>query len=146
MGATGATAFANELEMEPAVGVEPTTLGLRYRCSTTELSRRQKGESTSRAKDICRACAVRAECLEFALEDVELYGVGGGLSPEERETASAGHASVADIIAADDAAFYARTEARQEREREQNRKYAAASRARVAALAVQSPQPEEAVA
>jgi hypothetical protein len=32
--------------MEPAVGVEPTTLGLRYRCSTTELSRRQKGQST----------------------------------------------------------------------------------------------------
>jgi hypothetical protein len=32
--------------MEPAVGVEPTTLGLRYRCSTTELSRPQKGQST----------------------------------------------------------------------------------------------------
>ena len=34
------------LAMEPAVGVEPTTLGLRYRCSTTELSRRQNGQST----------------------------------------------------------------------------------------------------
>jgi transcription elongation factor GreB len=34
------------MEMEPAVGIEPTTLGLRYRCSTTELSRPKKGEST----------------------------------------------------------------------------------------------------
>src|SRR5271157_469022 len=40
--------LSNQLEMEPAVGVEPTTLGLRYRCSTTELSRRKEGESTSR--------------------------------------------------------------------------------------------------
>ena len=31
--------FPTELGMEPAVGVEPTTLGLQNRCSTTELSR-----------------------------------------------------------------------------------------------------------
>ncbi len=31
------------LNMEPAVGVEPTTDGLQNRCSTTELSRRTGG-------------------------------------------------------------------------------------------------------
>ena len=33
---------------KPAVGVEPTTTGLRNRCSTTELRRRDSGASTHR--------------------------------------------------------------------------------------------------
>jgi len=32
--------FAGENELEPVVGIEPTTYGLRNRCSTTELHRR----------------------------------------------------------------------------------------------------------
>jgi WhiB family redox-sensing transcriptional regulator len=38
------------------------------------------------AKQICRRCPVRAECLKFALENNERYGIWGGLDPVERDT------------------------------------------------------------
>ena len=44
----------------------------------------EKGGSTRMAKRICRGCEVRAECLEFALENDERHGVYGGLSERER--------------------------------------------------------------
>ncbi len=37
------------------------------------------------AKQICRSCSVRGECLGYALAADERYGVWGGLSAEERE-------------------------------------------------------------
>lgn len=40
----------------------------------------EKGESTQDAKRICARCDVRAECLEYALDNDERYGVFGGLS------------------------------------------------------------------
>lgn len=43
-----------------------------------------KGESPKSAKRICRRCLVRAECLEFALELHERFGVWGGASERER--------------------------------------------------------------
>ena len=70
----------------------------------------EKGKSTRQAKQVCRGCPVRAECLDYALEHGELYGVWGGLSPEERVIVNAGGSSVADIIAVADEAFYARLE------------------------------------
>lgn len=33
---------------------------------------------------ICKACPVQAECLEFALENDERYGIWGGTLPPER--------------------------------------------------------------
>lgn len=36
------------------------------------------------AKAICAQCAVRAECLDYALEAKERYGCWGGLAPIER--------------------------------------------------------------
>ena len=36
------------------------------------------------AKQICRGCPVRTECLSWALANREPHGVWGGLSPEER--------------------------------------------------------------
>ena len=36
------------------------------------------------AKEICAACPVREECLEFALETRPSDGVWGGLTPIER--------------------------------------------------------------
>ena len=44
----------------------------------------EKGGSTREAKRICRACGVRDECLEFALEHDERFGIWGGLSERER--------------------------------------------------------------
>jgi WhiB family redox-sensing transcriptional regulator len=36
------------------------------------------------AKAICTECAVRAECLEFAVTTNQEYGIWGGTSEEER--------------------------------------------------------------
>jgi WhiB family redox-sensing transcriptional regulator len=38
----------------------------------------------SRAKAICVECAVRAECLDYALEIREPHGIWGGLNETER--------------------------------------------------------------
>jgi WhiB family redox-sensing transcriptional regulator len=42
------------------------------------------GESTRQAEKVCAGCEVRAECLEYALENRELYGVWGGVPEFER--------------------------------------------------------------
>lgn len=44
----------------------------------------EKGGSTREAKRVCRTCDVRAECLEYALEHDERFGIWGGLSERER--------------------------------------------------------------
>lgn len=44
----------------------------------------EKGGSTREAKRICKACPVRDDCLEFALEHDERFGIWGGLSDRER--------------------------------------------------------------
>ena len=43
-----------------------------------------KGGSTREAKRVCRSCEVRAECLEYALEHDERFGIWGGMSERER--------------------------------------------------------------
>ncbi|MGO2658746.1 WhiB family transcriptional regulator [Mycetocola reblochoni] len=44
----------------------------------------EKGGSTRDAKKICQSCSVRSECLEYALENDERFGIWGGLSERER--------------------------------------------------------------
>jgi WhiB family transcriptional regulator, redox-sensing transcriptional regulator len=44
----------------------------------------EKGGSTREAKRVCSGCAVRAECLEYALTSDERFGIWGGLSERER--------------------------------------------------------------
>src|ERR1700750_410606 len=44
----------------------------------------EKGGSTREAKKVCRSCEVRSECLEFALENDERFGIWGGMSERER--------------------------------------------------------------
>jgi WhiB family redox-sensing transcriptional regulator len=44
----------------------------------------EKGGSTRDAKKICSSCEVRAQCLEYALENDERFGIWGGLSERER--------------------------------------------------------------
>ena len=44
----------------------------------------EKGGSTRDAKKICASCEVKAQCLEYALENDERFGIWGGLSERER--------------------------------------------------------------
>lgn len=44
----------------------------------------EKGGSHRDAKRICSGCPVRAECLQFSLDNDERFGIWGGLSGRER--------------------------------------------------------------
>lgn len=44
----------------------------------------EKGGSTREAKQVCELCAVREECLEYALAHDERFGIWGGMSERER--------------------------------------------------------------
>jgi len=44
----------------------------------------EKGGPTREAKRVCTGCAVRLECLEYALSNDERFGIWGGLSERER--------------------------------------------------------------
>lgn len=44
----------------------------------------EKGGSTRDAKMICQSCEVRVQCLEYALERDERFGIWGGYSERER--------------------------------------------------------------
>jgi len=47
----------------------------------------QAEKQIMRAKRICAGCAVRRECLEFALTHDQVYGIWGGTTPEDRRRA-----------------------------------------------------------
>lgn len=44
----------------------------------------ERGASTRKAKSICGECQVRAECLDFAIDIGEKFGIWGGMSERER--------------------------------------------------------------
>jgi len=44
----------------------------------------EKGGSTRDAKRICTTCEVKAQCLDYALQNDERFGIWGGLSERER--------------------------------------------------------------
>ena len=44
----------------------------------------ERGASTREAKEVCRGCVVREDCLEYALGNGEKFGIWGGLSERER--------------------------------------------------------------
>lgn len=44
----------------------------------------QRGDKVSPAKKICATCTVRVECLEYALDHHEKFGIWGGLSERQR--------------------------------------------------------------
>ena len=44
----------------------------------------ERGASTREAKEVCRSCVVRGDCLEFALRNGEKFGIWGGMSERER--------------------------------------------------------------
>lgn len=44
----------------------------------------ERGSSTREAKEVCRGCVVRGDCLEFAIANGEKFGIWGGMSERER--------------------------------------------------------------
>ena len=44
----------------------------------------ERGGSTREAKKVCQQCEVKDECLRFALENDERFGVWGGKSEHQR--------------------------------------------------------------
>lgn len=60
----------------------------------------ERGASTREAKEICRGCGVREECLEFALQNGEKFGIWGGLSERERRRLRRGRALAARALTA----------------------------------------------
>jgi len=44
----------------------------------------ERGASTREAKEVCRGCVVKQDCLDFALTNGEKFGIWGGLSERER--------------------------------------------------------------
>jgi WhiB family transcriptional regulator, redox-sensing transcriptional regulator len=85
-------AIALQMPAEPQVTVEDdaavTELQWQERalCAQTdpEAFFPEKGGSTREAKRVCLSCEVRVECLEYALENDERFGIWGGLSERER--------------------------------------------------------------
>lgn len=45
----------------------------------------ERGVNTNEAKEVCAGCSVREECLEYALDYPEIFGIWGGCSPVERK-------------------------------------------------------------
>lgn len=66
--------------------LEPLPWAEQARClhADPEIFFPEKGGSTREAKRLCAECDVRAECLEYALDNDERFGVWGGLSERER--------------------------------------------------------------
>ena len=44
----------------------------------------ERGASTKEAKEVCRGCVVREDCLEYARSHGEKFGIWGGMSERER--------------------------------------------------------------
>src|SRR6187455_2318195 len=44
----------------------------------------ERGASTREAKEVCRGCVVREDCLEYALDNGEKFGIWGGMSERKR--------------------------------------------------------------
>ena len=66
-------------EREPSWHDEANCLGV-----DPDLFFPERGASTKEAKEVCRGCVVREDCLEYALANGEKFGIWGGLSERER--------------------------------------------------------------
>jgi WhiB family redox-sensing transcriptional regulator len=73
-------------EEDPAE-VRPDSWKSRALCSQTDPEQfyPEKGASVRAAKDVCARCEVRADCLEYAIEKGDRFGVWGGMTYGERK-------------------------------------------------------------
>src|ERR1017187_2768785 len=67
-------------------GTQPQTWQARANCMGVdpELFFPERGSSTREAKEVCRGCVVREDCLECAIAKGEKFGIWGGMSERER--------------------------------------------------------------
>ena len=73
------TVSTTPVEPEPDWHDEANCLGV-----DPDLFFPERGASTREAKEVCRGCVVQHDCLEFALQNGEKFGIWGGLSERER--------------------------------------------------------------
>lgn len=52
-----------------------------------------KGDPAKDARAMCASCDVAAQCLQFALDNNEQYGIWGGTSPRQRAALRRGQAA-----------------------------------------------------
>ena len=107
------------------------------------------GELGSDAKTVCRRCEARVACLDYALQARDRDGIFGGFTERQRLKVARDHAAgmpLEDIIAEDDAAFYARIEAREALGDEYERRQAGERRRRRQKQEALAKQPPEGVA
>lgn len=50
----------------------------------TQLFYTERGENTAQARAVCTGCTVRTQCLDYALDHREIFGIWGGTSERER--------------------------------------------------------------
>lgn len=74
------------LELDPAFVLAGWRDDAACRTAPTYLFFPQRGDvwSVALAKQICARCAVRADCLDYALAAHETVGIWGGTSEQER--------------------------------------------------------------
>jgi len=71
---------------------EPPAWAQRAACHGSSLdfyvdaSKVRNRPAVEEAKEVCRGCAVREDCLQYALRNGEKFGIWGGLSERERST------------------------------------------------------------
>ena len=74
------------VSIEALIGGTDKTWQSRANCMGVdpELFFPERGSSTREAKEVCRGCVVREDCLEFAISNGEKFGIWGGMSERER--------------------------------------------------------------
>ncbi len=67
------------------VNTEPWTVdALCAQVDVGDLFFPDKGANPRQAKQVCQACPVTAQCLDYAMATRDNYGIYGGLTPRER--------------------------------------------------------------
>jgi WhiB family redox-sensing transcriptional regulator len=61
---------------------------------------RRVREESRKAKELCSVCPVRLECLQYAIDNKEEYGIWGGLDEKERGWTRRGRRSKLQITVA----------------------------------------------